>query len=66
MYDTEHKKHDGKPNKPDDQKRRCCHVLEGEKQHMLQSSTVRLLQNDRQLASKVFDDDIPELHNLRQ
>ena len=55
QYDTEYQKHDGRRNNPEDSKRRCCHVLEAEKQHMLQASTIRLSQLDPDLASKVFD-----------
>lgn len=60
QYDTEYKKLDGKPNKPDDKKRRCCHVLEGEKKHMLHASATRLLTHSIDLSKQVFDGNLPD------
>ena len=57
-YDTEYRKHDGKQNDPDTDKRRCCHVKNEEKASMLMESTVRLAKQDPLLASQVVDPEV--------
>ena len=53
QYETEHQTLDGSQAARPAGRRKCCHVLQAEKDQMLQASVARLEAEDPQLASRV-------------